>query len=530
MTIARRAFGQLRLTAVVWAFVFGGTVAASALSYVSSFPTAASREQVAATTQGDTGLRVLFGPISAIDTVGGYTVYKCFVFLTTFGAVWALLAATRLLRLEEDTGRWQLVLAGRTRAPRATIATLTGLGAAIAVVFAGTAALTLLAARDDRVHFGTGESMLYALSIVVAPAVFAAVGALTSQLGRTRRVATGLGMAALGAAFLVRMVADSAASNRWLLWATPFGWTELMRPFTENNAWPLVPAAASVVVLAGGAAWLSSRRDVGAGLLAGRDSAPARRVGLRSPARLVTRLELPVLTAWCVGAAMTGFAFGIVVKVATGQLPDSLRDTLTKFGVRGTFANQYFGVGFLIVAAVVAMLPAGQVGGTADEETSGRLVHVLVQPVRRATVFASRLALAAVAVVLAGLFSGVGAWLGAKSQGYDAGIARMAGAGLNVVPSALVALGIGAVLLAVAPRRAAAAVYVVVVASLVFDLLGSMVENLRWTEHLSLFHYMALAPAQDVAGSTVAVTLAVAIVLCGAATLLFRTRDLQSTG
>jgi putative exporter of polyketide antibiotics len=128
------------------------------------------------------------------------------------------------------------------------------------------------------------------------------------------------------------------------------------------------------------------------------------------------------------------------------------------------------------------------------------------------------------------LFSGVGAWLGAKSQGYDAGIARMAGAGLNVVPSALVALGIGAVLLAVAPRRAAAAVYVVVVASLVFDLLGSMVENLRWTEHLSLFHYMALAPAQDVAGSTVAVTLAVAIVLCGAATLLFRTRDLQSTG
>ena len=67
---------------------------------------------------------MLLGPVSAIDTVGGYTVYKGFVFLTTIGAIWALLAATRLLRGEEDAGRWQLVLAGSTRAARATAATL----------------------------------------------------------------------------------------------------------------------------------------------------------------------------------------------------------------------------------------------------------------------------------------------------------------------------------------------------------------------------------------------------------------------
>ena len=116
VAIARRAFKQLWISATVWALVFGGTIAASALSYVNSFPDAASRRQLAASTSGDAGISILLGPVTAIDTVGGYTVYKCFVFLTTIGALWGLLAATRLLRGEEDTGRWQLVLAGATRA------------------------------------------------------------------------------------------------------------------------------------------------------------------------------------------------------------------------------------------------------------------------------------------------------------------------------------------------------------------------------------------------------------------------------
>ena len=84
-----------------------------------------------------------------------------------------------------------------------------------------------------------GETVLYGLSITIAPAVFGAVGAVTSQLGRTRRVATGLGMGVFGVVFVIRMIADSSAGTRWLLWATPFGWTELMRPFTDNDPWPL---------------------------------------------------------------------------------------------------------------------------------------------------------------------------------------------------------------------------------------------------------------------------------------------------
>ena len=526
--IARRAFAQVWIGATAWALVFGGTVAASALTYVNSFPDEASRHQLAATTSNDAGIAILLGPVSAIDTVGGYTVYKCYAFLTTIGAIWGLLIATRLLRGEEDAGRWQLVLAGGTRAPRATVATLTAIGAAVAAVFAGTTLCTLLAGRDADVAFGIRDCVLYGLSLTVAPVVFVAVGALTSQLSRTRRLATGLGMGVLGVAFVVRMIADSGPSTRWLLWCTPFGWIERIRPFSDNDLRPLVLAAVTVVALVAATTRLASRRDVGTGVLASRDVVPPRSFGLGSPFGLAARLELPVLIAWTACAAAAAFAFGIIAKVATGAVPSSISDTLDKFGVHGSFLRQYFGVAFLLFATVVALLPASQVGAAAEEETSGRLVHVLAQPPRRASLIGGRLALAATGVVASSVIAGVAAWLGAKTQGVDPGLGVMAGAGLNLVPTALVVLGIGAVVLAVAARVAARAVYGVVVWSLLVDLLGSLVSSVRGLDRLSLFHYMALAPAERVHSLTVVITLAVAAMLCLIAVWVFDRRDLET--
>jgi ABC-2 type transport system permease protein len=526
--VGRRAFRQLWIGATVWAVVFGASAAASALTYVDSFPTLASRIQIAATTGADKGFAVLLGPVSAIGTVGGYTVYKCYVFLTTIGAIWAILASTRLLRGEEDAGRWQLVLAGNTGPASATTATLAALGGGVAVLFGGTTLIMLLAARNPDVAFGTGETVLYGLSIAIAPAVFVGVGALTSQLGRSRRHANGLGMAVFGLAFVVRMIADSGASTRWLLWLTPFGWTELMRPFTENNAWPLLPAAATTFALCLAAVVFSSRRDAGSGVLASRDVAAPRAFGLRSALGLATRLELPVLLAWCAGAVAAAFAFGIITKVVAGSVPESFADNLKRFGVHGSFVHQYVGVAFLFIATVIALLPAGQLGAAANEETSGRLLHVLARPARRRTWFGGRIVLTVAGIVIAATLAGIATWAGAKTQGVELGAGTMLRAGWNVVPTALVVLGAGAVTLAIAPRVAARVVYGVVAGSLIVNVLSSTVTQLRAIDHLSVFHYMALAPAQDPDPTTVVVTLAAAVGLCIVAVMLFDRRDLQS--
>ncbi len=526
--VARHAFRQVWIGACVCAVAFGGTAASSALSYVSSFSTAASRHQVAVTTSSDKGLAILLGPVSAVGTVGGYTVYKGFVFLTTIGALWAILASTRVLRGEEDSGRWQLVLAGTTRASRATVAVISALVAAVGVIFAGTTLITLAAGLNHDVGFGMGETALYGLSIAAPVLVFVSVGAVASQLCRTRRTASGLAIALFGLAFILRMIGDTGPSTHWVRWATPFGWTELMAPFTRNNLWPLVPALVTTITLSAVAVVLASRRDVGDGLLSSPDVAPLRPFGLGSALGLSARLELPVLAAWCVGATASGLALGVIAELTTAKIPGSLGDTLHKFGVHGSFATQYFGVAFLLVGTVVALLPAGQVGAACDEETSGRLVQILASPTRRTTWFAGRLLLTGAAIIAAGLLAGFGAWLGAESQGVDLHLATMVGAGLNVVPTALVALGIGALVLSFAPRAAAVSVYAVITWSLLVDLLASMVAGLTWLNHLSLFHYMALAPAQDAAPRTLVTTTVLALGLCLAATLSFGRRDVKA--
>ena len=105
----------------------------------------------------------------------------------------------------------------------------------------------------------------------------------------------------------------------------------------------------------------------------------------------------------------------------------------------------------------------------------------------------------------------------------------MLGAGLNVAPTALVALGIGAVVVAFAPRRAGTAVYAVVIWSLVVDFAASLVTGLHGLQYVSLFHYMALVPARPADGLQLSLVTAVAVALCVAATVLFDRRGLDTS-
>ncbi|MFB4298517.1 hypothetical protein [Actinomadura sp. NTSP31] len=525
--IARHALRSTWAAATAWALVFGGSAAASAITYAGTYPTPADRLAIASTTGHDTGFAVLLGPVSDIGTVGGYTVYKNFVFLTTIGAIWALLAATRLLRGEEDAGRRQLLLSGRTTPARSTAATLAGLAAAIGIVFAGTALIMLLASRDPRLGLTKGGTLLYALSLVIVPAVFAAIGALTSQLAATRRGAAGMGFGAFAVLFILRMLGDSGSHMHWLLWLTPFGWAELPRPFTRNELLPLLPAAAVAIALSAATIALSARRDTGSGMLASRDTAPPRMLGLRSPTGLAARLEFPALAGWCVGACTAAFALGTLAKVVTGTSPQSFANALDKFARQGDMVDRYLGVAFLFVAALIALIPAGQLAAMAEEETSGRLAHVIAGPVKRTSVIAGRLALTCVTITAAGLLSGVAAWLGAAARGTHVALVPMVTAGLNLVPTGLLVLGIGACALALAPRIAGLTVYILVIGSWLANILGSLQPATHWVTTVSIFHYMASAPAESPHASTIVITTALAAAFCSLALVLCTRRDMQ---
>ena len=271
---------------------------------------------------------------------------------------------------------------------------------------------------------------------------------------------------------------------------------------------------------------LAARRDAGAGVIAARDVVSLRPFGLRSAVGLVVRLDAPVLAAWCIGAVAAGLAFGTIAKVASGAVSSSVSDTLEKFGVRGDFVLQYLGVAFLFFATIVALLPVSEIGAAAEDETAGRAAFLLdaagipARVARRAPRARRR----------DGRRHRVPHRRRGMARGEAAGRRSRPGPDGGRRPERRADRAARArVRRARVLRRAAAAVravYTIVIASLLFDVLTALSSSISWLAHLSLFHYMALAPAEHTDPTTVVVTLAVAAALCGAALVTFSRRDL----
>jgi ABC-2 type transport system permease protein len=512
----------------LWGAVFGGFAAVSALTYVTAYPTSPARERLQAAFGANTAMSALFGPAHRLQTVAGFTAFKTEMTLMVLGAVWGILTATRLLRGEEDAGRWELLLAGRTTRAGATGWALLGLGAGVASLFAPCAAITVVTGLSDKVHISATSALFFALASSATAVMFTAVGALTSQLGATRRQAAGYGAGVLGLSYAVRLVADSGIGVGWLRWASPLGWVEELAPLASPRPWALVPIAAFTIAASVAAVGFAGARDLGSGIVGGRTSARPRLRLLFGPTGLAVRTLWPAIAAWVASIGVTGLLLGLVAKSAGRTIAgSSLGQVLSRLGVRGTASAAYLGVSFLIVAVLVAFLAAGQVTAARAEESAGRAELVVVGPVSRWRWLGGRCALAALAVGAGGLAAGVLTWLGSAAEHAGLGASTIVAAGVNTVPPALLVLGAGVLAFGAAPRATAAVAYGVLSWSLVVEVAGGFGTLGHWVLDTSVFHQMAAAPAVPVDWTSAGVMAAGGVAATIIGTVAFGRRDLR---
>jgi ABC-2 type transport system permease protein len=537
---ARRSSGAVvifRLTArkavrsgVVWGYIFGALIASSAVSYPRLYKTTAARDALAAAYGSNKATSALFGPAPQLQTVAGFTAFKISMTLILLGAVWGLLTSTRLLRGEEDDGRWELLLAGRTTRRRATAQALAGLGAGAAALWALTAILTVGVGLDSSVRIAARPALYFALAMTVTAAMFLAVGALASQLASTRRQAASCAAAFLGGCYALRMIADAGVGLHGLIWASPLGWAEQLRPFAGPQPVALLPIAAFTAVLAVAAIRLAGRRDAGGGILTDRARSAPRLWLLSGPAGLAIRLVRPTVLGWWTAIALSALLFGLIARSAGSTISgSSAQDVLAKLGSSGSGADAVLGVCFLVPAVLVAFAGAGQVTAARAEESSGRLDHLLAGPVSRSRWLAGRLLTAMIVLVAGGLAAGIFAWLGAASQHSGAGLGTLLDAGLNLVPPALAIGGIGVLAFGAWPRRSSAVVYTVLGWSLLADIAGGFGGSGltgRLLLDSSVFHQMASAPAVTPNWAANAVMAAVGVASALAGAIAFNRRDL----
>jgi ABC-2 type transport system permease protein len=481
----------------VWGLIFGATIAASASSYGGLFPTGAARERLARSFQDNAAWAALFGPLRRLDTVAGYTAYKAGMTVIVLGAVWGLLVATRVMRGEEDAGRWELFLSGLTTRGGAAAQAAAGLGAGFLALWVPTTMLTVAAGSAPKVHIGVGAAVFSATSLLAAALLFMAIGMVLSQLAASRHDANLIGAGLLAGAYLVRMAADSDPGLGWLRWLSPIGWIEELRPLTGSNPWPFLPIVLLVTVLVVVMIRVAANRDLGAGAFTLGDR-PKPRLGLLGDqAGLTLRLNLPGMAGWVVALVVTGLVFGLVAQAAGTALRGAagIEHAIRRLGGTGSGATAYLGFVFVVAAGLIEVAAAGQVAAARNEEATGRLENLLVRPVARWWWFVVRVAVALALVVVAGVLAGIAAWVGAASQHAQVGLGELVTAGLNVAPPAVLVLGIGCLAFGLWPRGAIGVAYGVVAWSFLIETLAGAFDSNHWLLDTSPLSHIAPVPA-----------------------------------
>lgn len=469
-------------------------------------------------------IRIMFGQPVGLDDPGGFTVWRTGMPLAVLVSVWAMLTVLRVTRGDEETGRWELLLAGRYRLGR-LVGLHTGVVAAatVAVGVAVTWAM-IVAGADPR------GSAIYGGALALVGVTASVWGALAGQLSGDRRRAATIGAAGIGAGLLVRMVADGVDGLAWLHWWTPFGLLGLTEPFAAGRLAPLGVLTLAAVTFGVAAALACRWRDLHAGLLRVGDRHRARTVLLRSLSRFAVRRALGSVLAWATAVWLYFFLVGLLASSVTVFLAENR--VFAELAARAGFGSLstvtgYVASLFALLAVPLGLYAASRIAATGADEEARRWTLVFGAPVtrRRWYLVEGLAALAGTVVLAAG--AGVATWLGAVTVGVDVSLGAAVAGALNVVSVAWLSLGAALLALGWAPSLVLPAGAIPAAGGFLLQVLAESLHWPGWVSSLSPYDHLNAVPYEDVDWTGAAAMILVAAALAGFGLLGFTRRDLR---
>jgi ABC-2 type transport system permease protein len=536
LTVARFVGVRMMRTGAIWGLVFGLYVYDNAYAFDTIARNASLRRQLLNTMASNAGLKALLGDTRDITTRGGFTDWRAIGVTALVASIWGLLAATRTLRGEESAGRWELFLAAATTQRRAAGGALAGLGAGVLAMYVMTALLTALVGVRRNVGIGLGQSLFFALAVVAGAAMFAAIGAVASELMATRARAAGVAGTIFGIAFMLRALGDAASASHWLVYVSPLGWVEQLHPLTGAQPLWLLPIF-GLVTACGLTTMLMADRDLGASVLADKDTAAPRTAMLGSPILFALRMSRAVIISWLLAIVVAALLYGSLAK-STGQAFAS-SGALRKFTGNLTHVAQqqlqlagtrvFSGIIFLILMTLIMAYVASAIGKVREDEAEGYVDNLVVRSISRQRWLSGRAGLIMAVLLAAGILGGVSFWIAAASQHAGLTFSELLLAGINSAAPAALLLGIGVLTLGFIPRLTSITCWGLLAWAFLLDMLGSAIKVNHWLMDTSLLYHPALAPAVTpnwrIAGTYL-------VIGCAAALLggwRFTRRDLQSS-
>jgi ABC-2 type transport system permease protein len=527
--VAKRTFKS----AALWAFIFGIYAISKVIGFVKAYKTPAAREALTHSLNNNAGINALIGTPHQIGTVNGYANWVVLGTITLIASVWALLLATKYFRGDEEAGRTELLLTGRTTARQATINTFLGLSSSLVFMYLLVSVMFIVIGKVQGVGYNTQNALFFALASVCSATLFLAIGAFTSQLMPTRTRASTTAAVIFGLSFILRAIADST-SARWLLTATPLGWVERLQPLVGSRPIWLLPIFGSALLLCLATVWLAGRRDLGESVFADHDTAKPRTKLLGSPTGLAFRLTRASTIGWFVAVVAMSWLYGSLTKTIVQAVSGSQSKSVTKALHKITqsshlgIATIFLGAMFLIMMAVVMAYVASATGKAREDEAEGYVDNFLVQPIGRLQWLGGRVLLIALFSLVICLGTSLGFWAGVASVHLGVPIHLLLEAGANMAAPVLFTLGASILALGFIPRLTTVVAYSVLGWSFMVTLIASGTNISHWVLDTSILHQVTLAPAANPNWTVDAVLVGIGIVLCLLGMLRFNYRDLQN--
>ncbi|UED84997.1 ABC transporter permease [Streptomyces profundus] len=433
-TLVRFALRRDRVRLPVWLALLTLTPALSVASFQSTYPEPADREAAAETMRSPAGL-AMTGPERYLDQgydLGAMTSHQLIGIFALAVGLMTVLTVVRHTRVEEESGRAELVRSGVLGRHAQLASALLVAGAASLLL--GALLAGLFAAMGGSDGLTTEGALLYGAVTAAIGLVFTAVAGVTAQITAFSRGASGLGFAVIAAAFALRSVGDVGPAA--LSWMSPIGWAQRAYPYLDNRWWPLLLHLALTAVLCALAFWLSTMRDLNAGLRPPPPGPPDAHPSLAHPVGLATRLARGTLIAFGAGGLLFGVMLGSILSDAE-QMLDEI-DTLAKeFLLDGASATEVFAsVALGILAIVAAAAAVATLVRPRAEETEGRAEPLLASGLSRTAWAGGQLAVALGGATLVLLASGLGIGAaGAASTGDASLLPELTAASLAYAPA-----------------------------------------------------------------------------------------------
>ncbi|MEO6530556.1 MAG: ABC transporter permease [Specibacter sp.] len=507
------------LRLLVWAAVLAVMIPVVYDSQQQAFPTQAARDAYAQVANTP-AVAAMTGLPYAAGSLGGILVIKIWMTLAVALGFASLFLVTRNGRADEEAGRTELLRSsalGRHAYSMANYAVAGGLSLLVGL---------LVSMLCLSVSLPVASSWVMGASIAGTGLAFVAVAALCGQLSSTSRGANSLGVAVLALFYFIRAGADLQAHGTEvgpLSWLSPIGWAQNMRPFGQDNWWPLLALLALAVVGCALALRIETNRDLGMGLLTERPGPARGSALLASPVGLMLRLQRGSLIGWLLGAVVAGAFFGGVAKAMTTALDPANPFAKAFMGNSASVLDGIMSLFVMFNGLLAGAFAVQCLAGARGEEANGRLESQLAGALSRYRWLLAQLLVAAAGSALMLLIGGY--LTGASSNGAATG-SHMAAASFAYWPAALLMMGVMLFLHGFLPRLSVSLTWAVYGLSALIAMFGPLFSLSDAVIKATPFGAVPRMPIEDFALLPTVVLSAIAVMLAVLGIWRFRTRDI----